>query len=281
MAGYDIYVICETHLTGDNGISVPGYTWYGHNRIDINPNAIRGSGGVGFLIADKLLLKHSVDIIDRSYEGIFWIRLTSKDDSENGILLCACYLPPEGSSRGNTAQEFYDTLITQTYMHYDGMQMYYLGDFNGRIGDKDDFNSAIDNVMKRHVIDKTTNRYGGYLIDFLSDVRCCTVNSRGDTNKDNFTSVSPQRGRSVVDYIITPYDLLQNISNFKVTTVSECIDMFDISKSSRAKVPDHSLLSCSIHSSLYEQFRPPTLASHTRRSDVITPTETQGPTHRR
>ena len=119
-------------------------------------------------------------------------------------------------------------------MHYDGMQMYYLGDFNGRIGDKDDFNSAIDNVMKRRVIDKTTNRYGGYLIDFLSDVRCCTMNGRGDTNKDNFTSVSPQRGRSVVDYIITPYDLLLNVSNFKVTTVSECIDMFDISKSSRA-----------------------------------------------
>ena len=57
--------------------------------------------------------------------------------------------------------------------------------------------------------------------------------------------------------------------------------MFDISKSSRAKVPDHSLLSCSIHSSLYEQFRPSTLASRTRRGDVITPTETQGPTHRR
>ena len=57
--------------------------------------------------------------------------------------------------------------------------------------------------------------------------------------------------------------------------------MFDISKSSRVNVPDHSLLSCSTHSSLYEQFRPPALDSRTRRSDVITPTETQGSTHRR
>ena len=68
--GYDVYAICETHLAGNNGISVPGYTWYGHNRTELNANAIRGSGGVGFLIANHILNDYSVNIIDQSYEGI-------------------------------------------------------------------------------------------------------------------------------------------------------------------------------------------------------------------
>ena len=158
-AGYDVYAICETHLTENNGISVPGYTWYGHNRTNINPNELRGSGGVGFLIANDLLQVYNVHVLDESYEGILWIRLVSKEDNDTGVLLCACYLPPEGSSRGNSAQEFYDTLLTQTYMYYDGTPMCYLGDFNGRIGDKQDFNSTIDDVTRRHAIDNTTNIY--------------------------------------------------------------------------------------------------------------------------
>ena len=145
--GYDVYAICETHLVGNNGISVPGYTWYGHNRTELNANAIRGSGGVGFLIANHILNDYSVNIIDQSYEGIYWIRLDSQASGAS-LMLCACYLPPVGSSRGNTAQEFYDTLLTQTYMYYDGSQLYYLGDFNGRIGNKDDFNPAVDQYIK-------------------------------------------------------------------------------------------------------------------------------------
>ena len=97
--------------------------------------------------------------------------------------------------------------------------MFYLGDFNGRMGNKDDFNPTIDNVMERHVIDSTANKYGDIHIDFLCDIRCCTLNGRGDINCDNFTSVTPQQGRSVVDYIITPYDQLSSVSDFKVTPV--------------------------------------------------------------
>ena len=41
----------------------------------------------------------------------------------------------------------------------------------------------------------------------------CIVNGRGEPNLDNFTSVSP-RGHAVVDYIITPYECLQNVTEF-------------------------------------------------------------------
>ena len=59
-------------------------------------------------------------MLDKSYEGILWIHLHSKGDCDYAMVICACYLPPEGSSRGDNAQEFYDTLLTQKYMYYGG-----------------------------------------------------------------------------------------------------------------------------------------------------------------
>ena len=41
----------------------------------------------------------------------------------------------------------------------------------------------------------------------------CVVNGRGEPNMDNYTSVSP-RGHAVVDYIITPYECLENVTEW-------------------------------------------------------------------
>ena len=46
----DIISICETHLGGNNGLNVPGYTWIGYNTQDIHVNAPKSSGGVGLLV---------------------------------------------------------------------------------------------------------------------------------------------------------------------------------------------------------------------------------------
>ena len=45
-------------------------------------------------------------------------------------------MAPEVSSRGNDAKKFYDTLLSKTYMYYDGSRIYFLGDYNGRKGSK-------------------------------------------------------------------------------------------------------------------------------------------------
>ena len=65
----DIYAICETHLRDNDNISIDGYKWYGHNRSQLHGNAIRGSGGVGFLISEGILNTFEANIIDNSYEG--------------------------------------------------------------------------------------------------------------------------------------------------------------------------------------------------------------------
>ena len=152
-AGHDVYAHCETHLRDQDGINVPGYRWYGHNRLALDPNALRGSGGVGFLIAENRLRVYDTNVLDTSYYGICWIRRQCKKDNELSVISCVCYLSLEGSSRGNNAQEFYDTLLSQTYMYYDGSQAYFLGDYNGRIGSKDDFNSAVESIPTWTIID--------------------------------------------------------------------------------------------------------------------------------
>ena len=117
-----------------------------------------------------------------------------------------------------------------------------MGDFNGRIGESMDFNDSIDSIPNRIPLDKVRNQQGDSLIDFLKDTRMCIVNGRGEPTMDNFTSVSP-RGQAVVDYIITPYDCLRNVSDFKVSLVQDCLKRFKIIPNT-AKIPDHSILSC-------------------------------------
>ena len=136
--GSDIYSICETHLCNDDTISVDGYQWFGHNRTVPSGRAISGSGGVWFLISHEILKQYKADVTDKSTKGILWLTLTMKDKTDIGLLLCVCYLPSEGSSRGNVSQEFYDCLVSQLYLYYDGNPAVILGDYNGRIGMKGD-----------------------------------------------------------------------------------------------------------------------------------------------
>ena len=129
------------------------------------------------------------------------------------------------------------------------LPLFVMGDFNGRIGESMDFNDSIDSIPNRIPLDKVRNQQGDSLIDFLKDTRMCIVNGRGEPTMDNFTSVSP-RGQAVVDYIITPYDCLRNVSDFKVSLVQDCLKRFKIIPNT-AKIPDHSILSCTITFSTY------------------------------
>ena len=70
-----------------------------------------GQGVSGFLSKTQLTLLIPCEL-DKSYEGIFWIKLVAKQDESLQIYVCACYLTPESSCRGNVAQEFFDNLLT-------------------------------------------------------------------------------------------------------------------------------------------------------------------------
>ena len=71
----DIFCVTETHLTGNEVVSVDSYKWYGHNRVGLHRRAVKGSGGVGIF-------------------GI--LGLLFESDGFNFVVY-VCYLSPEGS----------------------------------------------------------------------------------------------------------------------------------------------------------------------------------------
>ena len=232
-----------------------GFHWFGHNRPEhsLSQQAWRGSGGVGFLVADKLLLKHKVAVIDTSVDGIMWLKLSLKNEDDQGLLLCVCYLPPEGSSTGNHAQEFYDALLSQLYMYYDGNPVIICGDFNGRIGDKQDCPDDAS-IRPRVPVDKISKAYGDIFLDFLNDSNTCIMNGRFDPGRDNYTCIST-RGKSVVDYIIAPKLQLQNVHDLSVTTVTDAIERYDLTMDANTKIPDHSMVNCTVSMSQFYVIR--------------------------
>ncbi len=70
--------IGETFLRGKSKLNIPNYKWYGQNRKWIRKTAKRGSGGIGFLIHERVLQKFVVVELDNDVEGILWLKITAK-----------------------------------------------------------------------------------------------------------------------------------------------------------------------------------------------------------
>ena len=108
-------------------LNIDGYTWYGFNREENHRNAKSGSGGVGFLISSRISNEFNVSILDRSFEGILWLKLVNKVDGQV-LLPCVCYLPPENSSRPFDVNAFYEHLLVNLYQYQqEGIYIYMWG----------------------------------------------------------------------------------------------------------------------------------------------------------
>ena len=99
-------------------------------------------------------------------------------------------------------------------------------------------------MPQRVAVDNTVNQYGHHLLDFLKHTKLCMLNGRISPYLDNFTCVS-SRGRSFVDYIITPQICLSTCKNFKVITCKDAMETFNLETciGERCKPSDHSILS--------------------------------------
>ncbi|CAG2193097.1 unnamed protein product [Mytilus edulis] len=194
---------------------------------------------------EKLLENFHAHISDNNRDDILWIQLTSKYDSEHILYFCVCYLQPERSSRGNLAQDFYDSLLSQMYLYSNGNPIFICGDFNGRVGSLKDFDDMIDCIPERKIVDEIKKSFGEHLINFLKDTKCCMLNGRGENVKNNFTYVSNLR-KSVVDYMIVPYNELAQYKNIEIKLISDIILQNNIPLTPSISIPDHSVLMCSV-----------------------------------
>ena len=162
----------------------------------LHRRAKKGSGGVGFFIRNTILETNEVTILDKSIEGILWIKVAARN-YDFVSHFCVCYLPPEGSTRTGITHvsEFFECLLTQIYMYRDCAVYNICGDFNGRCGYEPDFIEGVDTVPERDVLDKKRNGHGSQLLDFLVTSACCMLNGRvGSVDNIGATTVSPHPG---------------------------------------------------------------------------------------
>lgn len=238
----DIICLTETKLRSTDTISIENYRSYLFNREHLKKTATCGSGGVAILIKDTIEENFYVTCASRTFEGILSLKLTNKLSSFE-IVITVCYLPPEGSERGQHVDEFFDHLTGIVYLYSNADCLLFCGDINGRISDLNDIIVNIDNVNVRKPIDFTKNRHSESFAEFLREAKLCVLNGRISPEYDNFTSIST-KGKAVVDYIFTPQSNIELFNSFEIHTVKELSHKYNIKPD--CAMPDHSVLCCTM-----------------------------------
>ena len=243
----DLICLTETHLTHDASITLPGYKWYGHNRLNLHVRAKSGSGGCGILVKDTLLEEFAVSLVDKTKEGIISVVFKNKSTNFSFVVYC-CYLPPGDSTRGRDAVDFFAYILSDLYFQSECDMVFLCGDINARVLDMCDTIPEIDNICNRKSLDTVKNSHGECFIEFLKDSKMCILNGRVNPDSDDYTFVS-HLGKSVVDYIAVDHNTLEHCTNFEVLSMSDCVERFDLLNimSSKCKPPDHSILLASFN----------------------------------
>ena len=241
-SNFDIICLCETHLKHDNVSTVDNYIWIGNNRKYVHVNARKGSGGVGFLIKNDILIMYAIKQVDRSVDGVIKLVLSHRH-SDCIVVLFGAYIPPENSTRGRTSDVIFSYLSTQIYLDIsDADVILLLGDLNARIGKLNDCIEHVDReIVKRVEIDDVKNSQGEEFIEFLQEMNMCVLNGR--FHDDNFTCIS-SKGRSVVDYICVMQCQFDMYLDFKVCTVTDMLSQMLLEQmiSDQCRPPDHSII---------------------------------------
>jgi hypothetical protein len=235
--GADIVCLGETHLKGTDEIYVDGYKFVGNNRKLTHVNAIRGSGGVAFLIREIFLTNYNYTVVDKNRNDILAIKFVEKHGSFSFLIING-YLPPENSVWGRDATGFMSHILNIVYSNSDCNMVFFVGDVNARLGELSDYIDGVDHLPCRKILDFCKNSHGDAFIDLLLESKLCVLNGRLTADLDNYTSVSP-KGSSVVDYIAVNHEAFDKCKQFQVHLAREAMTNANVLHN---KVPDHSIL---------------------------------------
>ncbi len=94
------------------------------------------------------------------------------------------------------------------------------GDFNGRVGNRNDFIEGVDEVKPRISCDPTMKKNGDMLLDVLADMKFAILNGRVTPELDRFTSVSTE-GMSAIDFRLVGYESVICCKSCQFTAISD------------------------------------------------------------
>ena len=121
----------ETWLQCDDGIDMPNYEWLGRNRTKVDPDAQRGSGGIGVLVHTSIAPR--VSVISRpthgGSEGVMWIKVMH-DSANTFDVFCNFYLEQQRQMFPVDNKQLMDGIITDWKKLSQASNAFILGDFN-------------------------------------------------------------------------------------------------------------------------------------------------------
>ncbi|CAG2228752.1 unnamed protein product [Mytilus edulis] len=213
-----------------------GYTWIFGTSIGLMSTLMGG------LYQEKVFFYHvkqdnlNASILVVSDNGTIKLNNTLNDYPEGSVITFRIFCVDTGVKQDSTSIKILIPITTKvpSVVVVQGF-VYIGGDVNSRFGSEQDYIQGVDDINDREIIDFSSNKYGDLLIDFLTSCNLCMLNGRADGNND-FTCVS-KRGRSVVDYVFTPYEQLDMCTSCDVYLVSDLI--VDTGLNFEKSIPDH------------------------------------------
>ena len=234
ISNFDFITLVETWLPPETTIDIDGFTCVSKSR-NTHPKARRYSSGIALLVKDEL--KKGLSILQCSADEFLWWKLDkSFFHLEDDVFICSVYIPPNSSSREKTRDfDAFTSLEEHIVKCCAYGQVILCGDFNARTGLESDFfetsnnnlpidlNICFDNSItsdkynhRNNRDSDATNTSGQKLLEVCKtfNLRFLNGRSRGD-NFGQYTYFRPN-GKSVIEYVITSIDLLNNVHLFKV-----------------------------------------------------------------
>ena len=217
---YDI--VCLSELHANKAVSIPGYAI---KKQKFRPKTHKGPKiGGGIAVFVKQSMSQSFRIIPNNNVDSIWLQ--TKSDNVSAMRVGFYYCSPESTSTNN----FVKTISGEIEKFGNDTHTYIFGDFNARTKtapenitfDKYDEELGIPTEMHftpiaRNSEDtKLINTRGKDFLDICRIHDLCIANGR--TLGDIFGKYTchQKKGSSVVDYLISPYKALKNITNFAV-----------------------------------------------------------------
>lgn len=238
----DIIILSETHEYKNIKVNynIPGFEYFPFARSFVHKKAPWPSGGIGIFVRMDLL-----NGIEKPYshdESIVWLRLKSSFFGWNeDVLIASVYFSPANSTYVNNANictDYFNILNDEICKHKGKGKIYICGDFNARIGQKQDYCLAIPGndghlshltennipeidhsiVSFRKSKDFGENEYCQDLLDFCRGSGFIIMNGRlyKDKNIGKFTYYHANGGCSTIDYLLSQARDMDEICDFEI-----------------------------------------------------------------